>query len=732
MIPTVPGVYFEPAAPARRPARPLRTDVAGFVGYAARGPLGVAVEVKDWRAFERAFGGAVPWAHLGASVRGFFENGGATCVVARVADPLEAAAAALTLPDAAFETAQQAPPPAPRPTLRLWASHGRERDVDTGRFLRADGRPLRFESPGAWGNRLAVEVSAVSLGVTRSAGDQADPRLPTAVASLAGVAVGSVVRIRANGATLYRRVEAVDAAARALTWDRPLDGLALPASLGIETVELTLRVLLDGQEAERHEGLSLSRAHPRYAPVVLERASAFLDADLVCAGGFPCDPETPGAWQDAATWPEVGPLSLGDGRDGLASVTAAHFLDALAVLETVDVVSVLAAPDLVLRPDTAAAAEPTPAPAPDCAALAPPPAGRVEGLVQTPEGRALAGVEVLLPGVARTETGRDGRFTLAGVPEGRVSLRLSRAGYEPLEATAEARTVPSSLVPTFVLPPLAVPPALALDEVADVQAAMARQGEAGGYRVALLDPPLLDTMPGAAPEAVLDASLEPDVLRTWRARFDTSYAALYTPWVLVEDRETPGGVRAVPPSGYVAGIIARTDRQEGPHRAPANAPLRDVAALARPVGDAEQGVLNPLGINCLRALPGRGIRVYGARTLSSDPAWRYLNVRRLMLLIEESVEEAHGWAVFEPNTAVLRNALAHSVRQLLGEQWRRGALAGSSPEAAYYVTCNEDNNPPDAIASGRVLVEVGVAPAVPYEFLTFRLGRTEETLQITE
>ena len=188
----------------------------------------------------------------------------------------------------------------------------------------------------------------------------------------------------------------------------------------------------------------------------------------------------------------------------------------------------------------------------------------------------------------------------------------------------------------------------------------------------------------------------------------------------------------MPPSGHVAGLIARTDLTQGVHRAPANSLLAGVKALTGTVDDAQQGILNPLGVNCIRLLPGRGIRVYGARTLSSDAAWRYLNVRRLLLMIEEAVEDSNQWAVFEPNNAVLRQALSHSLNSFLDGLWRQGALAGDSPEAAYQVKCNDENNPPPVVDGGQIVADIAVAPTIPFEFIRFRLGRTVEAVEVNE
>jgi len=146
------------------------------------------------------------------------------------------------------------------------------------------------------------------------------------------------------------------------------------------------------------------------------------------------------------------------------------------------------------------------------------------------------------------------------------------------------------------------------------------------------------------------------------------------------------------------------------------------------VDDAGHGLLNGLGINLVRATPGQGIAPQGARTLSSAAELRYLGVRRLLLMIARAIEEAHQWAVFEPNTPVLRDALTHSLSQFLGSLHRRGALAGASPEAAFAVKCDAENNPPDVVDAGQVVAEIAVAPVRPYEFIRLRLGRTDRLM----
>lgn len=486
-------------------------------------------------------------------------------------------------------------------------------------------------------------------------------------------------------------------------------------------------VHLDGQIVERHLGVSLSPDHSRYVVDALRGDSYMLDVEVLVEPSVRVDWDG-GVWRDPDRWPaDADRLPLLGGFDGLATVDKSDFLAALDALAKVDEVSMIAAPDLVLRP-----AAPTVRPRAQtdvlpCKTLEPPPQGRLRGIVLERRGDTdvpLAGVRVqalesAMPSVL-TGAGafQRGMFTLEQLPVGRVTVILKRDGYFGTEVTAQSRIVLPTEAARFFMVPIALPPALPLDDIFDVQDAMIRQGERGPlYRVALLDPP---------PEML---SLED--IQTWRARFDSAYGALYYPWLVVT-HEDNNDVISVPPSGHVAGLIARTDLDEGVHRAPANDVLSGVKALTESVDDAQHGVLNPLHINCLRLLPGRGIRVYGARTLSSDPEWRYLNVRRLVLMIEEAVEDASQWAVFEPNNQILRQALTFSLNGFLNALWRQGALAGDVPAAAYQVKCDEDNNPSDVIDAGQIIAEIDVAPTIPFEFIHFRLGRTVEAVEVTE
>jgi phage tail sheath protein FI len=227
--------------------------------------------------------------------------------------------------------------------------------------------------------------------------------------------------------------------------------------------------------------------------------------------------------------------------------------------------------------------------------------------------------------------------------------------------------------------------------------------------------------------AILDApgDMLPQDILEWRmdtAGYDSKFATLYYPWIEVMDPLTNQPI-VVPPSGHVAGVWARTDGTRGVHKAPANEVVLGANGLAFQVTHDEQGGLNTNGINCIRAFSGRGIRIWGARTLSSDPEWRYVNVRRLFNYISESIIEGTQWAVFEPNDQRLWTRLRISSANFLTRVWRDGALFGATPEQAFFVKCDEETNPPDVVEAGQVVIEIGIAPVKPAEFVVFRISQ---------
>ena len=215
---------------------------------------------------------------------------------------------------------------------------------------------------------------------------------------------------------------------------------------------------------------------------------------------------------------------------------------------------------------------------------------------------------------------------------------------------------------------------------------------------------------------------------------NSKYGALYTPWIYVFDPRT-GGRILIPSSGAVAGRYANTDGTRGVHKAPAgieDGRLRSGLDVEKDFTDADQEKLNPKGINVIRKITGVGNVIWGARTVSSDPEWRYINVRRLFLFLEESIEGSTKWVVFEPNDPSLWKSIVRNIRAFLRIQWLEGKLVGNTEEEAFYVKCDEETNPQESIDIGRVITEIGVAPSKPAEFVIFRIAQWDGGASVSE
>ena len=563
-----PGVYFELQDAAPPLIRRLRTDITGFVGLAERGPLHVPVQINSWRQFQAQFGNFVSYGFLAYAVKGFFENGGRTCFIVRVAGAT-ASKAGLTLKNAMGDDVIQ----------------------------------VSALSEGTWGHRIAVTLAQVSPS----------------------------------------------------------------------TLSFSLVVTHERLDRESFQNLSLDPDNQRYFARIINKG----DVRTARSQWIRVSDQIPaGTQRDETRLPDAAKSGLQNragfltgGQDGVASLTLDDFLGTtdplvlarkgLSAMDRVEQVGILCIPDIHIRP-----------------VIVPPPALPPEKPPQDP----------CLPVMPPPLTAR-----------------------------------PSS--PGNVEQPPEFLPA----EVFEVQRAMVEHCEQLQDRVAILDAPL---KPGSGKSLTLAE------IQDWRAQFDSErgFGALYYPWVRVVDPLGIGDnpVREVPPCGHIAGLYARSDFTVGVHKAPANGELFWAEDLTVGVNDAEQGILNPEGINCLRAFPGRGIRVYGARTVSSNSDWRYVNVRRLLLMIEEAVDESTQWAVFEPNDFNLRQALRLSIDSFLDRLWRQGALSGATAQEAFYVKCDETNNPPEVVDQGRIVADIGVRPTNPAEFIIFRIGRTVEELEIVE
>lgn len=662
-----PGIYDERADASPGGIAALRTDVTGMVGIAERGPVHLAVPVESPRQFEAWFGGAVDQGYLAYCARAFFDNGGRRLWAVRVASPA-ASAANLVISDST------------QPAWRIEAS-----------------------SAGAWGNALAVRVSEQRRIQRRASVDAIDPAV-LHVALMAGFATATLIECRTEGSVLERAIVATaDAGRGVLRLVSPLATIPASASIRIETISYNLDLFQSGRLVAQWEDLSLVPTHARYGPARLKQP--WLDIDP----NAPEDPPARAPEADLAV--EYFRVARNRGAEAPPLVIIRELRDRTArgALRLLTGVTSGTASPLQGGADGLAALAVS-----DFIGDAVPPSASAEAIAAARRG--IAALEVV------------DEIALVAVPDIHIQPRPANPVVPPPLCQPDP-CLPGPLQPAVpaVRPVGDEPPRFTLDEIAMVQAALVNQCERRRDRVALLDAPF---------DACTRLTFATSELRAWRMRFDTAFAALYAPWVLVVDPLRASGsaasalTRAVPPSGHAAGQCAAIDVRTGVHAAPANTPLVGAQAVSLTVDDVLHGLLNTMGVNVLRARPGRGIRVLGARTLSSDTDWRFLNVRRLMSMIEKAIFVSIQWAVFEPNDWRTRAKLTLVIQSFLLELWTRGAMVGASPDQAFYVRCDDTNNPAAQRDEGQLIAEVGIAPTVPFEFIVLRIGREADAFEI--
>lgn len=550
------------------------------------------------------------------------------------------------------------------------------------------GRPvlsLAASSAGGWGNKLVLTWSASATVVTSSA-STADPR-SSVVASVAGFAAAELVRIEQGSTVLHRVIAAVDAGTRTLHWVHPDPALRRPSERALAGIDVTqplrlvriaygLVVSERGEVVASHADLHPSPRHPRWfgevlrAPMLPSALPGQSDVPRppppVVAHDLVDDPALPVLPLDLAPGDA---LALGGGSDGLADLAAGEFIGEESAPGDSD-------------------------------------------FVRT---RKTRGVRALMP---------IDEIALLALPD--VLIR-------PAPLPERLPPAPPAIDPCRACPPPAppraprqpgepgeVPGPFADDEVARVQAALVALCERAGDRFAVLGVP----QRLALPERTRD-----DVI-AWRARFDARCAALYAPWLRVADPREAGAVRLVPGCGHVLGAIAATDLAEGVQRAPAVRRLSDVVGVSRAVDETTWALWNEANVNALRIEKSPGAAVCGARTLSTDPAYRFINVVRLILTIRKACDTALGWTVFEPHDSALRAQVETTLRAILRLFHEQGAFAGDSEATSFYARCDETLNPQDGIDAGLLLAEVGIAPAAPAEFIVLRIGRQAGTPQV--
>jgi phage tail sheath protein FI len=302
--------------------------------------------------------------------------------------------------------------------------------------------------------------------------------------------------------------------------------------------------------------------------------------------------------------------------------------------------------------------------------------------------------------IFKLNTGSDGKRPEASEYEGHGDEKTStKSGLKSLEDLEEISIVAS--------PGYSHNWGSRRSEILSISNHLINHCEKMRYRVAILDSPNDQSLFG---------------VREYRALLDNKRSAFYYPWVQILDPISNQEIY-LPPSGFIAGIYARNDIEIGVHKAPANEVVRGAIGLETLLNKAQQDVLNPLGINCIRFFEGRGIRVWGARTISSDPEWKYLNIRRYFVYLERSIERSTQWAVFEPNGDQLWANVRRSVESFLENEWKEGRLFGAKVEQAFFVRCDRSTMTQNDIDNGRMICLIGVAPLYPAEFVIFRIGQ---------
>jgi phage tail sheath protein FI len=526
--------------------------------------------------------------------------------------------------------------------------------------------------PGVWGDGLTLAVSTVFPARTFSIDGEASDRWIN-VASVASFQRADLIEIEQPGLKLYRVVSHVDPVKRRLYVVHPDAGAGLPYDR-----------VLDGYD--RNQPLQIRAV----AYTIAVRENGWPAGVFHAVTSIPEHPSYGPRVLGPMTYPLVLPPNAPLPRPPPAIVLTELVTDPAAMVAPLDVT-----PGVSQRL-----------------------AGGADGLADLEVDDFFAGMNAIM--------GVD-EIALVAAPDIVIQPELppEYAPVPPDPANPCVPCPPPAEPREIHQPPLSfeVPPEFTDEQVYRMQSMLVQLCEEKNDRFALLDPTAKmaeDTSQGVA------------LVEEWRTRFETKNAALYYPWLHVTDPLAVAPTRRVPPSGHVAGLAAKLDLEVGVHRAPANRVLEWAQDVTIAVDDSRHGLLNTLGINVIKSPPGLGLRVLGARTLSSDPTWRYINVRRLLLMLMEAINVQTQWAVFEPNDTTTRRRITQSLSELLRFLWKRGALVGASEEQAFAVRCDDVNNPAETRANGQLFADVAISPSNPFEYVVIRLGRQHNAFEVIE
>lgn len=681
---SAPGVYIEERSTGARPIAGVSTSTGAFIGVAERGPVGEAKLVTGFAEFVRRYGGPMPIApgvrehYLHHVVRHFFEHGGTRCYVVRVAHygNINNPATGTALPASEGFPAQ---------------------DVDGVPVL--DALSVSAISPGTWGTALQVAVAATSRF-----------QLPLA--------------------------ESV-AAASVTSFNLPVNTDVVPGTVLYLVHEIT--------------GVVANLGHDPANPTAVAFGDDLMQGGApstatIPVGAFAFSPDfsvmttTTSTFDLTAANPPAASAVQLDSIAGLSPGEPLHFVvdHAIVVVQSIEATVVGGVPAMRVI-----VADPPGIALPDLPADATRVYARDFALLVVLDGEvvethASLSLEADHPSdYVNTRLGPESgasQYIVAASSPGPVDeIVMSNTAFTPLDGGNDGLTDLS--VADFVGSELARNGLHALDAVED--ASILVVGHSRITSVAEPDPVVHQQNLTAATIAwvenrrdmfhIIDpprtSGTDPvQAVRDFRSNLSSSYAGIYFPWIGIGDPIT-GQPVLVPPSGAVAGILARSDARRGVHKAPAGL---DVGLVSRATHTGhiltrgENDVIYPENINAIRTLT-QGIVVWGSRTIAADPLWQQVSVRRLFIFLERSIELGTQWVVFEPNDRVLWKTIERTVRSFLRIQWMEGKLVGATEGEAFFVRCNEETNPPDVVAAGQVITEIGVAPSRPAEFVVFRI-----------
>ena len=781
-----PGVYAQVVDASDPGVTAVRTDVAAFVGLAERGPLDTPTAVESWVQYRSVFGGALRGAFLPYAVNAFFENGGRRCVVVRVAAP-----AVATTTTAAVQPANRMRSLAEsvigfakgavvevRQTVKTATAGAQPADRVSSIVASVDailaGDRVRLQQLVAGANVVTyrtvreVDGAAARLAWDRPLGAAYDLTTPIAIEI-----EHARPHIVADVDTTANAIDWADALEAELELAPPFDRLELrtgaSAARGWIHDEHGAPLLqfnagspgIWGNAVDVHVSTVIPTAtRTTSAPQPVDRKSSLVDR----IAGFTVGALVRVFQHDVPTSHEFTRVvtAVDPSRERLswdAPLSVAIDLTKPISFEVLEVAVTVSERGRLCEAMRGLSLSPT------HPRYLPPIIARDSRFVRAVDRRDPGALAASLHDIAAVRPGSD-NTRLAGGRDGTAALRVAnfigdrasqeRRGLRTLEMATDVNMVaiPDALVapepavrrappppppvdpccgpaplPEPLEPPVLVEalPSFAPDEIAAIQQAIIDHCEQERFRFALLD----------APRDQRDQAGDADAVLAWRSRFSTRRGAVYYPWLIVTDLSAPGSlldtIRAMPPSGHIAGVIAHTDLTDGVHVAPANRELSWAQGTTAQIDATLQGVLNPRGVNCLRTLPGRGLRIYGARTLSHEPQWIYVNVRRLMSYIELSIDRSLQWAVFEPNDVLLRHTIGVAISGFLESLASQGALAAAEEdEQAWFVRCDDTTTTRDDEDAGRLLALVGVAPVKPAEFILLRIGRLEDRWEVAE